>query len=225
MKKRLTFGFAIVILLMCFVSTRVVFALHDGDLNSNGQIDTSDIRLYLSGLVSTETPANIADLNNDGVIDTLDVRVLLDLLMDSDIQANRLLAFKTPANSSISRDELENNRVAKVIRTYDEFEEACAKISYAFYTPYENEDGSFDAWKNTITPSYFESHALFILSHGTTARHFGLEYTVSENAVEITLTQSDWNIFSYNDGWQLIVELDQEDLIDRNVVLNIINAY
>ena len=194
-------------------TTNVVY----GDVDDNGTIDTKDIRLYLKSILSSEVNTNIPDLNEDGINDTLDVRKLLKEIIATDVSNDKLLAFQTPKNSSLMHEEIEANRVAQVINTYEEFETVCATIRSCFYTPYENENGSFDGWAETVTPDYFKDKSLFIITHGTAAMDFKLNYAVSQNTVDITVEQDGMNAFGQVKCWQLIIELNKEDLIDRQL--------
>ena len=190
-----------------------------GDVDDSGKIDTKDVRVYLKSLVFSETAVNISDVNGDAVVDTSDVRQLLKEIVTSEAAKAELLAFKTPVNSSLSitQEEIEAHRAAQVINTYGEFEEVCAKIQPYFYTPYEDENGSFESWAETVTPEYFETKSLFMITHGTAAKNFKLNYAVSEDTVDIVIEQTGVNACCLVECWQLIVELDKEDLIGRQL--------
>jgi len=202
-----------------------------GDIDFDGTAGTKDVRTMLrytmvSDIMYCLDDWRNVDVNGDGDFNTTDARELLVYrLMNSEEQKDRLLAFETPRNSNLTSEELQSNCVGKVIQTYDEFEEACAKICYAFYTPYESEDGSFDAWKQTITPAYFETKSLLIVSHGTHARRFELDYAVSDDTVAVTVTESNPIGFGNLEVWQLVIEIDNNDLVGREVSFNTVMVW
>ncbi|MBQ4616798.1 MAG: hypothetical protein IJB27_00295 [Clostridia bacterium] len=208
------------ILVLSVLSAMPVGAVSEkgsGDADASGSIDMKDVRLYLKSVVSGVASDAVSDLNDDGVIDTLDVRVLLDCVMAADKQTASLLAFWTMANPSRTHDEIEANRVAQIIGTYEEFEAVCAKIRPNFYTLYEGEDGSFDAWAQTITPVYFETKSLFVITYGTDARCFEATYEVTETTVDITVMKSNRNGVGAVECWQWVMELDKGDLNGREL--------
>lgn len=220
MKKIIITLCVICVLLLCSISVGATTNIPYGDVNDDGTIDTKDVRLCLKSLVFSEMVVNILDLNGDTVVNTLDVRQLLTEIITTEETNAKLLAFQTPVNSSLTYEEIEANRVAQVINTYEEFETICAKIHPCFYTPYENKNGSFDSWAETITSEYFETKSLFIFTYGTSATNFKLDYVLSEDILDIQIELSDRNWADRIECWQLIVELDKKDIIDRQLEIN-----
>ncbi len=196
-----------------------VGALTGGDADADGTVDTKDVRLYLKSLLFDGMSDTITDLNNDGKVDTVDVRLLLETVTAPMPQESRLNLFMTPANSSLTYDEIESARVARLVNTYEEFEEVCAQLRPCFYTPYETENGSFDAWAQTVTPSYFDTKCLFMVTHCTARNTFTLDYAVTEDAVTVTIKQSGMNAFGLSECYQVAVEIDKEDLVGRQLKL------
>ncbi len=214
MKKLLAFVLAVSTMLLCAVS---VGAVSNGDADANGTVDSKDVRLYLKSLLFNDVTGTVADLNGDDVVDTVDVRLLLADLTATDTQEERLNAFLTPCNSSLTSDEIEKARVARLVNTYDEFEEVCAQLRPCFYTPYEDKNGSFDEWAQTVTPSYFDTKCLFMVTHCTAHTDFSLDYAVTEETVTVTVMQSGMNAFCLSECFQVAVEIDKEDLVDRQL--------
>jgi hypothetical protein len=55
-----------------------------GDLNGDGQVDTSDLNIILAALnTPANGPSDARDLNHDGVINALDARILVTLCTHS----------------------------------------------------------------------------------------------------------------------------------------------
>jgi hypothetical protein len=63
-----------------FGNQSVQAAACDGDLNVDGQFDTSDLSLMVSAILSNNTSGLCADLNEDAFINSLDLQLLINLI-------------------------------------------------------------------------------------------------------------------------------------------------
>ena len=58
-------------------------ALLDGDVNSDGLLNVSDIIIVVSMILGTVDSNYIADLNDDGAIDVIDVVMIVNEILNN----------------------------------------------------------------------------------------------------------------------------------------------